>query len=799
MRILRNIVSLAAGVLLGCMGAAAGAPAGYYDAAENKCGRELLAALNSKIGTHTNVGYDGLLSLYRTSDVHPNGKIWDMYSTKEWNYGTTCGNYSYVGDCYNREHSFPKSWFDNGSPMASDAFHIYPTDGKVNGQRSNYPYGECANGTYLASHNGVRPLGKLGKSTFPGYSGTVFEPDDEYKGDFARSYFYMAAAYYTRIGSWHSDMLAGNNFPAFRPWAINLLLKWHRQDPVSEKEINRNDVVYGRQRNRNPFIDYPELAEHIWGNKSTIAWTPNGPAEPEIMQPAEGTSVDFGTTAAGVAIERNIYVRTTNATEPTFISFSGAGFSSAVTSLTAAATNGSTGTRLTLTYRPTAVGASTGTMTLSCGDLTRTVSLSGNCVDGLPAGPAIYITDESFTATWVYIGDATGGNYTLDVRTGGASIEGYPRLVASGVQSYNVTGLEPSTTYTYTVSSASQTSRPVTVTTADPIPSIEFLFDGDLYFTAAPGEPSEAAELLMESENLEGDITVTVTAPFQVSANNSDWSGSVVVPEDQDRVYLRMYAANAGTYTGQLTAASGSYTAEAIEIRGIASIVPDFCEDFEQDASGFGSYNPMDAYQGTAAKWNFSNVGIWSSDPAHSGEQSVRFGKNPDSYIEMAEDRTGGIGTVSFFAKYWGSESNPVIDVQYSTDGGQSYRTAGSVTVSGTTYAEYSVFVGCAGKARVRLQQTSGSRLNLDDVSITRYSSGVSDPSAERHSWDAFCRGGELIVTVETDGLTFGVYALDGTTIHYGVLTEGEHSFGSLAPGLYIVACGDFARRVVIR
>ncbi len=135
--------------------------------------------------------------------------------------------------------------------MYSDAFHIYPTDGKVNGQRSNFPYGECANGTYVATHNGIRALGKLGSCTFPGYSGKVFEPDDEYKGDFARSYFYMAACYNDRISTWSSPMLSGNNYPAFTTWAVNLLLKWHRQDPVSEKEIKRNDAVYARQKNRN--------------------------------------------------------------------------------------------------------------------------------------------------------------------------------------------------------------------------------------------------------------------------------------------------------------------------------------------------------------------------------------------------------------------------------------------------------------------------------------------------------------------------------------------------------------------
>ena len=142
--------------------ASAEAPSGYYDDCENRGGKSLLEALHSTITQHTTVSYSGLWDLYHTSDVDDNGKIWDMYSTKRWTPGREqCGSYSKVGDCYNREHSLPKSWFNDASPMVSDAFHIYPTDGKVNGQRSNYPFGECANGTTLPSSGGIKALGKL--------------------------------------------------------------------------------------------------------------------------------------------------------------------------------------------------------------------------------------------------------------------------------------------------------------------------------------------------------------------------------------------------------------------------------------------------------------------------------------------------------------------------------------------------------------------------------------------------------------------------------------------------------------
>lgn len=271
-------LSLALVAIFSLGSASATIPNGYYDQCENKQGgKTLLTALFQTIGKHSVVSYDGLWNVYNSADVDENGMIWDMYSTKRWNPGKEhCGNYKYVGDCINREHSMPKSWFNEASPMKSDAFHVYPTDGKVNGQRSNFPYGECDGGTTLASNGNVKPLGKLGKCTFPGYSGTVFEPDDEYKGDFARTYFYMAACYNDKIGNWNSDMLAKNSYPCYKEWAVNLLLKWHREDPVSEKELKRNDAVYAYQNNRNPFIDHPELVEYVWGDKTSERWTSDG-------------------------------------------------------------------------------------------------------------------------------------------------------------------------------------------------------------------------------------------------------------------------------------------------------------------------------------------------------------------------------------------------------------------------------------------------------------------------------------------------------------------------------------------
>ena len=264
------------GVMLYCSSLFAVAPSSYYTSAEGKSSDVLRHALQDIIDGHTDNGYGGLYDIYETSD-DKNGKVWDMYSTCTWYHGQKqCGNYSTVCDCYNREHSVPQSWFDSKSPMKNDAFQVYPTDGKVNGQRSNYPYGECTGGTTLS--NG---LGRLGQSTFAGFAGTVFEPDDQYKGDFARTYFYFVTRYADQSVNWKNGVFSSSN-NGLTPYTVALFLKWSREDPVSQKEIDRNDAIYQWQHNRNPFIDYPILAEFIWGNQLGNNWYESSTATPKV-------------------------------------------------------------------------------------------------------------------------------------------------------------------------------------------------------------------------------------------------------------------------------------------------------------------------------------------------------------------------------------------------------------------------------------------------------------------------------------------------------------------------------------
>lgn len=246
-------------------------PFGYYKNAEGKKDAELKTALFMIIRPHTQLEYYASSTYFRTTDWHPSGYFWDMYSSIQ--------RTSWTG--MNREHNLPKSWWSDAPETTvayTDLHNLYPSDAAANTEKSNYPPGEVGVSSF---DNGVF---KVGSNTFSGYSGLVFEPSNQYKGDFARDYMYMVTCYEDYSANWRSlgtsSMLQRNTYPVLNTYAVNLLLKWHRNDPVSEKEINRNDDVYGFQNNRNPFIDHPELAEYIWGKYKGNAWI-EGADEPE--------------------------------------------------------------------------------------------------------------------------------------------------------------------------------------------------------------------------------------------------------------------------------------------------------------------------------------------------------------------------------------------------------------------------------------------------------------------------------------------------------------------------------------
>lgn len=567
-RNLHYLLMLTAALVM-ALQAMAAAPSTYYNNALGKSDQSLMSSLHNIVNGHYMVYYQNLWDKFKTTDCNGTTII-DRYSASQYTYkDDQCGSYSSVGDCYNREHSVPNSWWGaDQDTMYSDLFHIYPVDGWVNGQRGNHPLGDCAGGTPTGT-------GKLGTCTHSGYTGTVFEVADEYKGDFARTYFYMVVRYMDRVGSWTQSggnvVFTNSSYKHLTPWAISQLLEWHRNDPVSSLESARNEAVYGIQHNRNPFIDHPELAEYLWGNMTGAAWSGSASSTPVISSPANGSTINVGTNS-GDGVSRTITVKGVYLTKAVTVAVTGTGFTVTPSTLTAAAVNA--GTTVTVTYSGTATNA-TGRMTISSSEVNNSTTL---------------------TATY-----NTGG--------GGG----------------------------------------------------------------------------------EGATTVVET-----------WEG----------------------------------------------------------CTSYGNYNNT-FIQGHAFAWNTSDVGIWSGDTHCNDALSCRFGKTASSSIAMAEDYADGASQISFYAANWSStETTPTLQVLYSTNGGSSWTAAGTCSPS-TTWQQYIFNVNVTGNVRVKIKQTAGARLNIDDIAITSNTGTVAQP--------------ELTSPVNGTMVNVGTIAAGATSVSKTITVKGQN------------------------
>jgi len=255
-------------------------PSGYYDNAAGKTGDALRAALRDIIKTgQVKLSYANVYTSFKTTDVTISGgtTVWDMYSNCNYTVitGQCTGGTSAECKGYAREHCMPNSWWggidDANHPQYTDLNHLFPADQYVNQEKSNHPIGQVTNPTYT-SINGS----KVGPCSWTGgTTGVVFEPIDEYKGDFARAWLYLATRYMDSLSHWvtsypsseSSEVInsTGNNY---KQWFIDMLIKWSNEDPVSQKEIDRNNNIYYHttQHNRNPFIDHPEYICEIWSS-----------------------------------------------------------------------------------------------------------------------------------------------------------------------------------------------------------------------------------------------------------------------------------------------------------------------------------------------------------------------------------------------------------------------------------------------------------------------------------------------------------------------------------------------------
>ncbi len=365
-------------------------PRDYYpNSLEGKNGAELKTELHNLLKNHTRLPYGSrdynqiacTWTVFKKSDVRPNGKVWDMYSNNSYNFSNGAG----ATKGMNIEHSVPKSWWgdaydETATPLTRfkydgsyDLHHLTPSDADANMAKSNYPLGVVDSPSF---DNGVT---KVGTGQANGRSTNLFEPADEYKGDFARMYLYFVTCY--QDYSWKSSALsifAQNSYPTLNAYGQSLLLKWHRQDPVSQKEIDRNNAVYSFQGNRNPFIDYPNMVEYIWGDSTNYEFSFSGQSTSAPSISISNDKIEFGYIRTETSKDKEIYIKgknlTTDITAKLLNNDSG-DFSLGMSNLPAHELN-TTGINLAITFSPRSIGTRNVTLRLSSDELSAPVDIT---------------------------------------------------------------------------------------------------------------------------------------------------------------------------------------------------------------------------------------------------------------------------------------------------------------------------------------------------------------------------------------------------------------------------------------
>jgi len=413
--LLRNLL-VAAMAVAATTALQAAIPAGYYNSLNGKSGQALKDAIHELTAKHTVLSYSALWNYFPTTDCYPDNteRVWDMYSDNNYYFN---GTRSVSG--MNKEHSFPKSWWGGSTTVNSytDLHHLYPSDATANSRKSAWPLGVVSSTSWT---NGVSKIGSPSTGQGGGAS-TVFEPDDRYKGDFARTYFYMACCYQDL--TWNKNyMVTNSDWKTLTQWSINLLVQWARADAVSDKEKDRNDAVYKFQYNRNPFIDFPSLFEYIWGSKQGEAFNidaagdPDDPVtpstgDPTLITPVQDTEINFGEIALGQSVTKTVYIKGENIKSNINLQlyrWQYTEFSIPVTSVDPTTVNSEEGYPLDITYTPTAVGADSAKLLILDGGLVGSIGiiLKGECLEAptlktIVALPATIGDDgTSYTAYW---------------------------------------------------------------------------------------------------------------------------------------------------------------------------------------------------------------------------------------------------------------------------------------------------------------------------------------------------------------------------------------------------------------
>lgn len=492
----RTLIMLAIALMAGTLSLRAEIPEDYYAEIYGKSGQALKNAISALCKRHTVVTYGSLWYHFPHTDCRfeDPGLVWDMYSNKTYKFRGT----SAVSGM-NKEHSLPKSWwggdyaviYGTSAQIVPDAYtdlnHLYPSDATANSAKLNYPLGEVSKASF---DNGSCLVGTpvTGQG---GGAATVFEPNDEYKGDFARTYFYMATTY--QDYTWkYKYMLNNSSWLTLNQWSINLLLKWARQDPVSDKELARNEAVYKIQNNRNPFIDNPDLMEYIWGDKANEVFNdpdpdPDDPDKtPRLITPSPGTSIEFGEVALGRTLTAKVYIKAKHLTQDLSVTVykdDSKSFKVSVTTVPRSSAMTAEGYPLEISYSPKMIGNHTCRLLISDGGLTGSFAaeISASCLPAPALMPVValdaVVEGNNYTARW------EPANVNVDFYMVTRTVYGPDNDIISSDEfnteetTYTFNDLEAGQTHTYFVQSSrlgylSPTSNVITVNATNGIDDI---------------------------------------------------------------------------------------------------------------------------------------------------------------------------------------------------------------------------------------------------------------------------------------------------------------------------------------
>ena len=770
--LLSSLMSASAQSLLS-QGSGAGEEA-FYRKAEGLRGVQLKAALHDIIQPGRVLDYGGgadkTWSGFWLTDQMEDMQVRDRYSNNVRHLNPDMSAVSGM----NIEHIWANSWWGHIKNNAyCDLFNLYPSDATANGRKSNNPIGVVDG--IVSFDNGVTKVGKSSSYRADSLI-TAWEPADQWKGDFARTYFYMATCYSHMTSLWTTTeglLTVEPDSPLLmRPWVYNLMLEWAEADPLDEIEQERCEAIYGIQGNRNPFVDYPELCQYIWGDKAGEQFYCSDEHGAEIFVPAASETIDFGLQPLSRPFSAKVQVRGRGLGEGARLSVADESFTLDRSNLSAEEIK--QGTDITVSVSGGHAGPYSTMLLLEGSGYVQQTPLQLEFVDGIPAYAATDIvcsvSSRHFNANWMNY--QPGATYTLSVYTKDA--DGQAKTFGTWTTTdttYQVKNVLASTTYYYKVSIIEEGHEPigsneVVVEMPDvaPVFSVSSL---DIAFSATPGKPSSPTQVTVTAIAVPKYVTEVKTAsPFELSTDGEVWSEQLTLTGQSPSFLVRFGgAAEEGDYAGEAVVSTEGLDGRIISLSCSVDASKSFFEDF--DTASKGAYAAAEVTC-SAATWEMSNALIAADDNAVKGKcvrmkGYVKSGQTitTPAHIMMTTDKVNGCDSLWFYAGSYGNDTGVKMTVSYSSDGGQTWtRVVSSLAVS--AMKRYGYKINRNGNIRLKFESenTGNKRVNIDNVQMSDWADpdGIEKPhprplseeSGETVNGNCFDLSGRKVVNGKT-------------------------------------------------